>query len=72
MARYRILATIVSVGFGELQVTVSAIPEDMRSAETRSATVRDDEEAIARRDFLVMSLATELRARGHEVAVVEE
>ena len=72
MARYRILATIVSVGFGELQVTVSAIPEDMRSAETRSATVRDDEEAIARRDFLVMSLATEIRARGHEVAGVEE
>lgn len=72
MARYRILATIVSVGFGELQVTVSAIPEDMRSAETRSATVRDDEEAIARRDFLVMSLATELRSRGHEVAGVEE
>lgn len=72
MARYRILATIVSVGFGELQVTVSAIPEDMRSAETRSATVRSDDEAIERRDFLVMSLATELRARGHEITGTEE
>lgn len=72
MAGYRILATIVPVGFGEIQVTVSAFPEDMRLAETRSDTVMSQDEAVERRDYLVMSLVTELRARGHEVTGIEE
>ena len=71
MARYRLLARTVTLGDGQAQVTVSAIPEDMRSAEVRSESVAPAE-AEERRDWLVMSLATELRARGHEVDGVEE
>lgn len=55
------------LGADEHHVTVSAIPADMKSAEVRTATERTREEAEARRDYLLMSLATELRARGHEV-----
>lgn len=67
MARYRLTTRITLTAPREYQVVVSAIPEDMRSAEVRSATVETVEEAEARRDFLVMSLATEIRARGHDV-----
>lgn len=70
MATYRLLSRIVALGPREHHVTVSAIPEDMRSAEVRSDTLPTAEEAQARRNFLVMSLATELRARGHQVAAL--
>lgn len=67
MARYSLLARIVEIAPREHHITVSAIPTDMRSAEVRTATEKTREEAEARRDYLLMSLATELRARGHEV-----
>lgn len=69
---YCIMATIVPVGFGEIQVTVTALAEDRSSVETRGATVRSQAEAAARKDYLVMSLATELRARGDVVTGIEE
>jgi hypothetical protein len=71
MATYRLLARIVQIGPGEHCVTVSAIPTDMRSAEVRSDISKTREDAEARRDYLLMSLATEMRARGHEVTGIE-
>lgn len=72
MARYRLLTRIVVLGPHEHHVTVSAIPADMRSAEVRTDTVATTAEAERRRDYLAMSLATELRALGHEVTGIEE
>lgn len=66
------LARIVDLGHGDLQVTVSAVPTDMSSAETRTETVGSVAEAVERRNYLVMSLATGLRARGHEVEGLTE
>lgn len=67
MATYRLLARIVQIGPGEHCVTVSAIPTDMRSAEVRSDVCDTPEEAEARRDYLLMSLGTELAGRGHSL-----
>jgi len=72
LALYHLLARIVEVAPDEHHVTVSPIPTDMRSAEMRSAIEKTREEAEARRDYLVMSLAIEIRARGHEVAGIDE
>ncbi|MGE0357781.1 MAG: hypothetical protein AB7P08_12835 [Burkholderiales bacterium] len=72
MATYRIMANIVETAPGEHQVTVSAIPSDMSSAEVRSDTLLSISEAEAQREYLVMSIATELRARGDEIAALEE
>lgn len=67
MATYRLLARIVELSPGEHCVTVSAIPTDMRSAEVRQDVCKTRGEAEARRDYLVMSLATEIRAQGGEI-----
>lgn len=50
---------------------VSALADDGNGTEVRMETVKPAD-ANARKDFLVMSLATELRARGHAVSGVEE
>ena len=70
MATYQLLTRISLIGPREYHVAVSAIPTDMRSAEVRTATVPTAAEAELRRDYLVMSLATELRGRGHDVLEV--
>lgn len=49
---------------------VGCCPGSLRSAEVRSDSLPTAEEAQARRDFLVMSFATELRARGHQVSAL--
>jgi hypothetical protein len=72
MAAYSILSRVVQLGAGAHCVTVSAIPAAMDGAEVRTAVLPSVAEAEARRDFLTMSLATELRARGHEVAALVE
>ncbi|MBK8324491.1 MAG: hypothetical protein IPL06_17735 [Betaproteobacteria bacterium] len=72
MATYRILARIVELGPREHLVTVSALAEDKDSTEVRMASLSTAAEARERKDFLVMSLATELRALGHvTVGMVE-
>ena len=72
MATYRLLARIAEIEPGEHCVTVSAVPTDMRSAEVRSDNCKSLDEAEARRDFLIISLATEIRARGGEILGVTE
>lgn len=72
MATYELLARIAQIGPDEHCVTVSAIPSDKRSAEVRTAIVPTSEEAEIRRDFLVMSLATEIRSRGGEILGITE
>ena len=69
---YRPLARIPQIGPCEHCVTVSAIRTDIRSAEVRSDICKTRGEAQARRDYLVMSLATEMRAQGHEVLALTE
>lgn len=69
---YRLLARIVETVPGEHHVTVSAIAGDLRSAEVRSDTCKNRGEAEARRDFLVVSLATDIRARGGKMLGVME
>ena len=66
MAIYRLMARVVPRGPHEHVVTVSAIPADLGSAEVRQDTLPTVAVAGARRDFLVMSHATEVRARGHQ------
>lgn len=72
MAVYSILSRVVRLGAEAHCVTVSAIPSALDRAEVRTAIVTSAAEAQARRDYLQMSLATELRARGHEVAALVE
>lgn len=72
MATYRLLARIAQIGPGEHCVTVSAIPTDMRSAEVRQDVCGTREEAETRRDYLLTSLGTEIRARGGDIAGLTE
>lgn len=67
MAAYHLLTRIVEIGASEFVVTVSAVPIGMASAEVRTEVAPTAHEAQARRDYLLMSLATELRARGHKI-----
>jgi hypothetical protein len=71
MATYRLMARISLTGPREHQVVVSAIPDDLGSVEVRRDTVPTLAEAELRRDYLLMSLATELSARGHTIAGAE-
>lgn len=66
------MARIAEIASGEHYVTVSAIPTDMRSAEVRQDVCRSRDEAEARCDYLVMSLGTEIRARGDTIKGVVE
>ena len=72
MAVFQILVRIVQVSPGDHVVTVSAVSDDVDETEVRQDMVPTAREARERRDYLIMSLATELRARGHEVSGVVE
>lgn len=72
MAVFQILVRVVEIFPGEYHVMVSAVSPDVEEVEVRHDMVPTSAAAIERRDFIVMSLATELRARGHEVAGVVE
>ncbi len=72
MATYRLMAAIVELPDGDQHVTVSAIPTDMRSAQVRSDTCPTLVAAEARKNYLSMSLATQLRSEGHEVVELVE
>lgn len=72
MATYRILARIVEMGLHEHLVTVSALAEDADDTWVRMDAEPTAAAARERKDYMVMSLATELRARGHElIALIE-
>ena len=62
----------VALGPRAHRVTVKAISVDLSSAEVRADLVPTAGEAHARRDYLVMSFAAELRSRGLEVTSVIE
>jgi hypothetical protein len=70
MSTYSIMSRIVQLGSREHVVTVSAIAHDLGGAEVRQDTAPTAWQAQARRGFLEMSLATELRARGHRISGV--
>jgi hypothetical protein len=72
MATYRLMARITLTGPREHQVVVSAIPDGPGGAEVRHDAVTTLAEAELRRDYLLMSLATDLRARGHQVVELLE
>lgn len=65
------MARITLTGPREHQVVVSAVPDDLGGAEVRHDAVSTLAEAELRRDYLLMSLATELRAMGHEILGAE-
>jgi hypothetical protein len=58
---------IVNSAPGEHHVTVSAIPSDMQTAEVRHDFWPTRGEAKPRRDYLAISLATEITARCGEI-----
>jgi hypothetical protein len=70
--KYHVLSRVVQISPDAHCVTVSAIPSALDRAEVRAAVVTSAAEAQARRDYLQMSLATELRARGHELNGIVE
>lgn len=72
MARFSILARIVQVSPGDHVVTVSAVSDEVAETELRQDMVSTPAEARERRDYLIMSLATELRAKGQEAKEVIE
>ncbi len=72
MATYRLLARIVELSPREHVVTVSALAEDADDTRVRMDSEPTAADAIRRKDYLVMSLATELRAQGHEVVGLVE
>ena len=72
MAAYRLVSRVVPTAPHEWQVIVAAITVDHDGAEARRDTLESSSEAEDRRDFLMMSLATELRARGHDVEGLDE
>ena len=61
------MSHVALIGPDEHYVTVNPIPTDMSSAEVRTTPEKTHDRAEARRDYLVMSLATELWARGHDI-----
>ena len=66
------MARITLTGPREHQVVVSAVPDGPGHAEVLHDTVPTLAEAELRRDYLLMSLATYLRARGHQVVGLVE
>lgn len=72
MASFRLLARIVELGPREHVVTVSALAEDEDRTEVRMDSEPTAADAIRRKDYLVMSLATELRAQCHEIVGLVE
>jgi hypothetical protein len=67
MALYRLNSRITPIGPRGHQVTVSATATDEQREEVRMDIVSTIGEAEARRDYLLVSLETSLRARGYEV-----
>ena len=72
MAAFRLLARLALVSPCEVGVTVTGVPDGDLEPVVRHDVVNTLAEAEARRDYLVMSLATQLRAEGHELVELVE
>lgn len=67
MAAFGLMACVVGLGPSEYVAAVDAAQADLCSTEVRQDVAPTAAEAQDRRDYLLLSLATELLPRGHQV-----